>query len=111
MIDSNSLERKHAVGVGEVLRQYLKESRLSVSLNTSRVFAAWDAVSAASAFTSRKYYRDGILYVTLSSSVARSRLQMQKALLVEQINAFLLSDSLFIKDDPLVGLVKELRLK
>ena len=49
--------------------------------------------------------------MSLSSSVLRFELGLQKAQLIERMNAWLLQDDLFVKDDPKVGLVKDIILK
>lgn len=103
--------RKEAQSVGDVMKVFLRQMKLGSRLNTRRVFAAWDAVSGASAFTLRRFYRDGKLYVTLSSSMVRNQLEFQKTALVAAINTFLENDGLFMKDDGRVGFVKELILK
>ncbi len=103
--------RKEALGMDQIIPMYVRALKLSAGLNTRRVFAAWDAVSGASRYTLRRFYRDGKLYVTLSSSMVRSHLEFQCPALVEAMNAFLLQDELFDKDYGKVGLVRQLILK
>ena len=103
--------RKTAVPLGELIQDYLKKSRLSSGLNTQRIFAAWDAASGASAYTVRRFFRDGKLYVTVSSSVIRSQLSFQREALLEKINARLGQDELFTRDAQGADFVKELILK
>lgn len=105
------IRRKQAVSLKEVLNEMLISTGLSSGHNTRLIFSAWDEVSGAAGYTARKFYRDGILYITLNSSAARLHLQMQKEALVERINSMLANDPSFIREDPKVGLVKELRLK
>lgn len=107
----NPLAFKKAVSIDDALKSFLKEARLSSEHNCHRVYEAWKEASGAERYTLRTFYRGGILYVTLNSSVARMHLQMQNAALVRRINEILEKDSLFIKDDPLAGFVKELKLK
>lgn len=107
----SKIERKTAQPVGDALRAYLKAYHLTPGLNTQRVFAAWDQASGAAAYTIRRWYRDGILYITLNSSVIRGQLNIQRQFLLEKINAILAGDELFSQDEPMVGYVKELRLK
>lgn len=103
--------RKEALGMDEIVPMYIRALKLTAGLNTQRVFAAWNAVSGAAEFTLRRFYRDGKLYVTLSSSMVRSHLEFQKPALVGAMNAFLLKDALFVKDYEKVGLIRELILK
>ena len=105
------LHRKEAVGMDQIVSQYIKSMKLAAGLNTQRVFAAWDACSGAGAFTLKRFFRDGKLYITLNSSMVRSQLGFQRDALVEQINAILREDELFQKDDAGVKYVEELILK
>jgi hypothetical protein len=95
----------------ELVKQYIKSMKLASGLNTQRIFEAWDACSGAGEFTLRRFFRDGKLYITLSSSVVRNQLHFQKQDLVEKMNRFLLDDSLFTEDNSTVGFIQELILK
>lgn len=91
--------------------EFLKQSHLATGLNTQRVFSAWDEASGAGHYTLKRFYRDGKLYITLSSSVVRSQLSFQKALILEKINSILSTDELFSKEGAGSGFVKEIILK
>ena len=95
----------------ELVKQYIKSMKLAAGLNTQRIFEAWDACSGAGEFTLRRFFRDGKLYITLSSSVVRNQLHCQKQDRVEKMNRFLLDDSLFTEDNSTVGFIQELILK
>ena len=73
--------------------------------------AAWDAVSGAAKWTISRYCRNGILYCSISSSVVRSRLFLDRKDILEKINAFLRDDGLFVKDDPRTGFLRDIVLK
>ena len=103
--------RKTAVPLSDLIREYIRTSRLSAGLNTQRIFAAWDAASGAGRYTVRRFFRDGKLYITVDSSVVRSQLSFQREGLIEKINALLAQDDLFTRDDGRVGFVQELILK
>ncbi len=105
------MERKNAEGMDTLMLRYIKAMRLGAQHNTRRIFLAWDEVSGAGSYTLKRFYRDGKLYISLSSSVLRTHLSMQKASLMERLNAHLLQDSLFIRDEPLTPLVQDLILK
>ena len=105
------IERKTALGMEELVQQYIKSMKISSGLNTHRVFAAWDQASGAAACTIKRFYRGGKLYITLNSSVVRSQLSFQKDALIEKMNALLRQDTLFTQDDPNVSWVTELILK
>ena len=104
-------EKKKPQPLDQLIKYYIKANHLSTKINSQIVFSAWDEVSGAGEYTVRKFYRDGKLYITLSSSVVRSQLHFQKDTLVEKLNERLLKNELFSDDDINVGLVKELILK
>ena len=103
--------RKTAAPLSELIREYIRTSRLSAGLNTQRIFAAWDAASGAGRYTVRRFFRDGKLYITVDSSVVRSQLSFQHDTLLEKINALLAQDELFTRDGSPDAVVKELILK
>lgn len=90
---------------------YIKSMKISAGLNTRRIFKAWDEASGAAQFTMKRFFRDGKLFITLNSSMARLQLSMQTDLMKERINRILENDELFTKDDPKVGYVDEIVLK
>ena len=110
-MDPVRIHRKEAVSMDEVVKQYIRSMKLAAGLNTQRIFAAWDACSGAGEFTLKRYFRDGKLYITLSSSVVREQLRFQKDDLVEKMNHFLSQDTLFTEDNRTVNYIQELRLK
>lgn len=105
------LERKTAAPMEEVILEFLKRSGIGTKHNVALVFKAWDEVSGAGKYTQRRFFRDGKLYVTLSSSVVRNSLYMQRGSIVSGINERLLADPLFVRDNVLAGTVKEIVLK
>lgn len=111
MPDPIRIHRKEAMGMDRIVEQFIREMKITAGLNTQRIFEAWDACSGAGPFTLKRFFRDGKLYITLNSSVLRSQLWLQRDLLVEKMNAYLLQDALFVKDYPKVGFIKQLILK
>jgi len=103
--------RKEALGMEQIVPLFARSMGLSAGLNTRRVFSAWDEVSGVKDFTLRKFYRDGKLYVTLSSSMVRTHVELQKDAILLAVNSFLEKDTLFDKSCTKVGLVKEIILK
>ena len=53
------INRKDPVAMEELVQMFIKSMKLSASLNTRRIFEAWDAASGASRYTLRRYFRDG----------------------------------------------------
>ena len=111
MAEPIRIHRKEAVGMDQLVQQYIKSMKLAAGLNTQRIFAAWDACSGAGPFTLRRYFRGGKLYITLASSVVRNQLYFQKADLIEKMNAYLSKDELFTADNRTVSFIQELILK
>ena len=105
------IARKKALSMDELVRMYIESMRLAPALNTRRIFAAWDEASGVGKYTLKRFFRDGRLYITLSSSVVRNQLSFQSQALVEKMNAILSKDELFARDDARVPFVKELILK
>ena len=111
MADPIRIHRKEALGMDQLVKEYIKSMKLAAGLNTQRIFAAWDACSGAGPFTLKRFFRDGRLYITLNSSVIRNQLYFQKAELVEKMNQYLSKDELFTSDNRTVGYIRELILK
>lgn len=103
------LGRKEAVGMDELVSQFIRDMKLSSGLNKQRVYAAWDRVTGAAPYTLSKTFGKGVLYVTLSSSVIRSQLYFQRKEIAGRINAALAEDELFIGEA--AGFVKSVILK
>ena len=106
----NRIRKKEAEAIGDILKNMLVSSGLGMSHNTRRIYKAWDDASGAAGYTSGRFLKDGILYITLSSSVVRSQLMFQKDFILMKINELL-------KESETVGLsgikeeVKEIRLR
>lgn len=96
--NGNRIGRKEAQGMSELIVQYIREMKLSSGFNRQRVFEAWDSVSGASRYTVDRFFRDGILYCTISSSVVRNSLYFQRDVLLKQINEYLDAEGRYIDD-------------
>lgn len=94
----NRLRRQEAVGMDELVRQFIREMRLSAGLNRQRIEEVWNEVSGASRYTLGVNFANGTLYCTLSSSIVRNQLYFQKDFILKGINEKLKSDELFIWD-------------
>ena len=96
--NGNRIGRKEAQGMSELIVQYIREMKLSSGFNRQRVFEAWDAVSGASRYAVGRFFRDGVLYCTISSSFVRNRLYFQRDVLLKELNAYLESEGRYIDD-------------
>ena len=95
----------------ELIGQYIREMKLASGFNRQRVFEAWDAVSGASRYTIDRFFRDGMLYCTISSSVVRNQLYFQREVLLQQINEYLDKDGMLVRDRKDGPMVRNLILK
>lgn len=89
------LRRQKPTALAELIKQYLQGYSLNRAFNTHLVFSAWDDASGAGRYTIKKFFRDGRLYVTVSSSVVRSQLLFQKSALIDKMNALITGNELF----------------
>ena len=111
MAGGNRIGRKDAQGMEELIGQYIREMKLASGFNRQRVFEAWDAVSGASRYTIDRFFRDGMLYCTICSSVVRNQLYFQREVLLQQINEYLDKDGMLVRDRKDGPLVRNLILK
>ena len=107
----NRIGRKDAQGMEELIGQYIREMKLSAGFNRQRIFEAWDAVSGASGYTLDRFYRDGMLYCTISSSVVRNQLYFQRDVLVQKMNEYLDKDKMLVRDSRNNPMITNLILK
>lgn len=108
---NNKIQFRRYTSLGDALRLLMKQSGLEPEFSSRRVYAAWEEASGAGAYTVRRYFRDGKLYITVNSSVLRSQLYFQKKALLERINELLSKDDLFPDRGNGAKYVKELILK
>lgn len=108
---SNRIGRKDAQGMQELIGQYIREMKLASGFNRQRIFEAWDVVSGASRHTIDRFFRDGILYCTISSSVVRNQLYFQRDVLVQKMNEYLENDDMLVRDGKDGPVVRNLILK
>mgnify|MGYP000854497555 CR=1 FL=1 len=83
------MRKKNTESIGEVLRQYFEENQfIKRKLAESRAVTGWSKLlgSMIASYTTNIYLRNGILYVSLSSSVLRSELLMAKERLISKLN-------------------------
>jgi len=95
--NENRLRRKDAVGMQQLVQDFIKEMKLVSGVNSQRAAEAWNVVSGASRYTLDVSLDKGILYVIMNSSMARNQLYFQRDVLLQKINEYLENDSVFVK--------------
>ena len=95
---NNALRRREAVGMNELVENFIKEMKLASGLNRQRVVEAWHVVSGAQRYTVDVTFRNKVVCCTLGSSMVRNQLYFQKDVLLGQMNEYLASDELFVKE-------------
>lgn len=108
--NKNGFRRRDAVGMDELVEEFIRDMKLTAGLNRQRVIQAWNAVSGAGRYTIDVYVKDKVMYCSIGSSMARNQLYFQKDVLLGQINAYLESDDLYVKEGG-APYIKELVLK
>lgn len=85
------MKRENTQLIKDVLQEFIKEERLEDGLQRVRIFGAWDLVvgDAGARATTSKFFRDGILYCTINSSIIRTQLYYRKEEIVQQMNKML----------------------
>lgn len=76
--------------LSDILHKNLPDS-LTNGLNNVKVIEAWTAVLGPlmARYSANERFADGTLTVSIQSSVLRNELFMQRAVLIEKINAYL----------------------
>ncbi len=93
----NRLRRKDAVGMERLVQEFIREMKIAAGVNKCCAQEAWNQVSGASRYTLDVNLDNGVLYVTLNSSMARNQLYFQRDVLVQKMNEFLENDPIFVK--------------
>lgn len=107
----NKISRQEAVGLQDLVKQFLKEAHMSEGMNRQRIAEVWNEISGAGRYTLDTYYDKCVLYCTLNSSMVRNQLYFQRDVLVRSMNDALKKDELFIWDWQKGNCIKSLVLK
>lgn len=77
--------------LSDLLQIFVKENGLEDGLTRVRIFKAWDIIvgERVAKATVNKFYKDGILFCTVNSSMIRSQLQFQTDSIQFNINKML----------------------
>lgn len=83
------MRKRNTESIGEVLKEFFNENQfLKAKIAESRILSGWATVlgNTVSSYTTNLYFKNGILYVHLSSSVLRSELMLSKDKLISTLN-------------------------
>jgi len=71
-----------------ILKDIMGRSNMSKGIYRSRIPAAWKTVMGppVARVTRHVYFRDGVVYVSLYSSVIRNELMMQRDKIIQNLN-------------------------
>ncbi len=83
------MERRKEENIGDVIARFLRQSQLETPLNEHRLIDSWEDVvgSDVAKMTEKLVIYNQTLYVTLHSPALRLQLLMQRAALVQKLNA------------------------
>ena len=90
----NGLRRQEAVGMDELVSQFIREMKLTSGLDRQRISEAWGIVSGAGRYTLDVTFDKGVMVCVLSSSVVRNQLYFQRESLIKRLNEHLAADPL-----------------
>ena len=107
----NSLRRQEAVGMDELVNQFIKDMKLSSGLGKQRACEAWTKVSGAGRYTLDVSFEKGVMVCVISSSVVRNQLYFQRDRLLKGLNDLLASDELLSGTASQGDIVKTLILR
>ena len=88
------MKRENTQLISVILQEFIKEEQLEDGLNRVRIFGTWDLVvgNIGAKATTAKFFKDGILYCTVNSSIIRTQLFYRKEDIVAQMNRMLNGD-------------------
>lgn len=90
------MDRQKAKTLGVLLKELIEDEGLKAGLERIDIFNTWDNVvgTRVASVTTGKFFRDGILYCTVSSSMIRNRLYYNLEGIRTSINASLGSEAI-----------------
>ncbi len=82
------MRRSRTISIAEAMKDYIREMNLEGKLLEVNLINSWEDMvgKAISSRTSKVYIRDHVLYIHLTSSVARNELMMLREALREKLN-------------------------
>ncbi len=88
------MKRENTQLISVILKEFIKEEQLENGLERLRIFKTWDLVvgDAGARATTSKFFKEGILYCTISSSIIRTQLFYRREDIVAMMNKMLNGD-------------------
>ena len=85
------MKRENTQLIKAIIEEFIKEERLEEGLNRARLFKAWDLVvgETGARATTNKFFRNGILYCTINSSILRTQMYYRKEDIIAHMNKML----------------------
>ena len=85
------MKRENTRLISAIIEEFIKEERLEEGLNRTRLFRAWDNVVGENGAraTSNKFFREGVLYCTINSSIMRTQMYYNRENIIAQLNKML----------------------
>lgn len=85
------MKRENTQLISAIIQEYIKEEHLETGLQRTRIFKAWDIVVGENGAraTTNKFFRDGILYCTINSSILRTQMYYRKEDIIRHLNKML----------------------
>lgn len=83
--------KRDAQDLGSILKEIMEENTmLKTRIAEQRVLRAWKEIlgEGVSKYTSNVYFKRGVLFVHLNSSVLRAELMMNKESLIKKLNEY-----------------------
>ena len=85
------MKRENTQLISVIIKEYIKEAQLEDGLLRVKIFQVWDLIvgETGSRETTNKFFKDGILYCTVNSSMIRTQLYYRSEDIVAQMNKML----------------------
>ena len=82
------MKRTEAKNIGQIIDDLLKKENLDVALDEHRASALWPQIvgDGINRYTIKRYVKDGIMTVHLSSAALKSELMLNRDTIIKRIN-------------------------
>ena len=82
------MKRTEARNIGQIINDMLKKENLDVALDEHRASALWPQIvgDGINRYTVRRYVKDGVMTVHLSSASLANELMLNRATIIQRIN-------------------------